>query len=66
MKSTGFLWFNARREGRHIHMHDVGDNNNIQKYVEDLYEVGIVINIFSIYRSKIYEVIKSLIKSCRS
>ena len=48
MKSIGFLWFNARREGRHIHMKDVGDNNNVQKYVEDLYEVGIVVNIFSI------------------
>ena len=61
MKSTGFLWFNARREGRHIHMHDVGDNNNIQKYVEDLYEVGIVINIFSIYWIKIYEDLLNLV-----
>ena len=42
-------------------MHDVGDNNNIQKYVEDLYEVGIVINIFSIYWIKIYEDLLNLV-----
>ena len=42
-------------------MKDVGDNNNVQKYVEDLYEVGIVINIFSIYWIKIYEDLLNLV-----